>query len=490
MTDFTAYSATTHPVVRLEDDYNNILDHGLEKGFSYIIRKNGANYEAINGATGKIDYTSAGATTTLQNCVNVLKGSLVTATRQRTNGIIKIMDDLIVTGSLDFTDIQGTTFEGFSREDGVVIHIQSNADVVFDFTSSRAIQFKNIEFEVDAGYTPKVVFLMARDSSGDSVGDFAFSHVQFNDQGGVQTAFIYNYGSELNLWYNCVFSCKGRAVVITDSNASSVTSEYTTIAIGTKSTSMNTFTGMTEFNCGNLITDEAILVYKGVSATLIDNCYAGGGTKYFIGFDLTGGSVYKTTVTNCHFEMLGLKATSDGNPSYLNSLSFTNNQILPVVGNFIDFSEANIFLRDSTINSLYNLGAADVDLAFYMIDQSDLNLRCDPYRFKITVSQYIRNSTLIIYNTAYVTTGGFVAVEKKYYGLITTSTGLATFTSGNTVATAAHGLSGTPTIVTIGAKYPEVTDAYWSADATHITFTIGSGPAGARDLAWYAEYKP
>ena len=56
MTDFTAYSATTHPVVRLEDDYNNILDHALEKGVSYIIRKNGSVYEAIEGATGKIGF--------------------------------------------------------------------------------------------------------------------------------------------------------------------------------------------------------------------------------------------------------------------------------------------------------------------------------------------------------------------------------------------------------------------------------------------------
>ena len=59
MTDFTAYNSTTHPIIKLEDDYNNILDHGLEKAVTYIIRKNGANYEALNGSTGKISYGSA-----------------------------------------------------------------------------------------------------------------------------------------------------------------------------------------------------------------------------------------------------------------------------------------------------------------------------------------------------------------------------------------------------------------------------------------------
>jgi hypothetical protein len=51
MTDFQAWNMTTHPIVRLENDYNNILHHGLEKPATYIIRKNGSYYEAIQGTT-------------------------------------------------------------------------------------------------------------------------------------------------------------------------------------------------------------------------------------------------------------------------------------------------------------------------------------------------------------------------------------------------------------------------------------------------------
>jgi len=47
---------STHPTIHAENDYNKILDHAFEKPVAYIIRKNGSDYEAINGSTGKIDY--------------------------------------------------------------------------------------------------------------------------------------------------------------------------------------------------------------------------------------------------------------------------------------------------------------------------------------------------------------------------------------------------------------------------------------------------
>jgi hypothetical protein len=64
MTDFQLYNSGTHPIVRLQDDWNNLLDHGLEKEASFIIRKNGSYYEAIQGGgatgAGTIVYGSVG----------------------------------------------------------------------------------------------------------------------------------------------------------------------------------------------------------------------------------------------------------------------------------------------------------------------------------------------------------------------------------------------------------------------------------------------
>lgn len=64
MVDFLPYNAASHPIVKLSDDWNNLLDHGLEKEVSYIVRKNGSYYEAIRGGTatgaGKIVFGGVG----------------------------------------------------------------------------------------------------------------------------------------------------------------------------------------------------------------------------------------------------------------------------------------------------------------------------------------------------------------------------------------------------------------------------------------------
>jgi hypothetical protein len=488
---FNSIPSGVRVVCSVGDESYTYINSADTKGSPYSINLGtGVNngYYIVSDKNNQICYVSTSGTTILQNCADALKGTLVTATRQRANGIIQLNSDLNITGSLDFTDIQGTTFRGFSREDGTVIHIQSDEDVIFDLTSSRAIHFENIEFEVDAGYTPAVVFLLARDSSGDSVGNSIFSKCQFNDQGGITKAFFYNYGSEENLWETCTFKLNGRAAIFTDSNAENVVSAYTTIATGARSTSMNSFNSLCSFNCGLLVADEAILIYKGTSAFTVNNAYFGGGTKHAIGFNLTGGSIYKVTVTNCHFEMNGLLAVSDGSDRYLNSLSFTNNQILPVAGTFMDLDATKVYLRDSTINSLYNLGVGAVTVAFYMVDQCDFNWRCDPYRFNMTVTLYIRNSHIITYDTTTLTHGGLVAATIDYYGLIRLNRGTATFTVGNTQVTVNHGLSSTPTTVIVGVEQSEIAVIWWSANETQITFTVGSAVGGSRRVSWQAAY--
>jgi hypothetical protein len=68
--------------------------------------------------------------------------------------------------------------------------------------------------------------------------------------------------------------------------------------------------------------------------------------------------------------------------------------------------------------------------------------------------------------------------------------GTATIASGTTSVTFAHGLSGTPTLVTLGATHAEVADAIWSADATNITITVPAAVTANRNISWYAERKP
>ncbi len=51
MPEFTSYHATSHPIIKKVDDYNNILDHAFEKSVSYIVRKNSfGNTEVLSGS--------------------------------------------------------------------------------------------------------------------------------------------------------------------------------------------------------------------------------------------------------------------------------------------------------------------------------------------------------------------------------------------------------------------------------------------------------
>lgn len=56
MADFLPYNSSTHKIVELADDWNNLLNHGLEKTATYIVRVNGSYFEAIQGGSN----TSAG----------------------------------------------------------------------------------------------------------------------------------------------------------------------------------------------------------------------------------------------------------------------------------------------------------------------------------------------------------------------------------------------------------------------------------------------
>ena len=53
-------------------DWNQLLDHGLEKPAAYIVRLNGSTVEAINGQTGKRPFSGSSLSTVLSSVFNVL----------------------------------------------------------------------------------------------------------------------------------------------------------------------------------------------------------------------------------------------------------------------------------------------------------------------------------------------------------------------------------------------------------------------------------
>ena len=57
-------------------EWNALLDHGLEKPTSYIIRINGSTFEAVNAHTGKIDYSGTDASSVIQSAINAGAGKV------------------------------------------------------------------------------------------------------------------------------------------------------------------------------------------------------------------------------------------------------------------------------------------------------------------------------------------------------------------------------------------------------------------------------
>mgnify|MGYP000483419712 CR=1 FL=1 len=134
MSEFQAWTSQ-HRTIRASRDWNALLDHGLVKPASYIIRKNGSYYEAINGSTGKIDYGGANnaggvsgtdAATVIQQAIDTLPSEggkiFIKAGTYPCSNTINIQDKaLTIIGEnlktvLYFSDVSGINIEGISTE--------------------------------------------------------------------------------------------------------------------------------------------------------------------------------------------------------------------------------------------------------------------------------------------------------------------------------------------------------------------------------------
>jgi len=137
MSEFQAWSST-HQTIRA-GDWNALLDHGLEKPVSYIIRKNGSYYEAINGSTGKIDYGGANnaggvsgsdAATVIQQAINNGKSIFFKNGDYPLSSSLSITNPIIIDGEKQvvlkpLSSISWTTIGGQKA----IIHIYDTSNV-------------------------------------------------------------------------------------------------------------------------------------------------------------------------------------------------------------------------------------------------------------------------------------------------------------------------------------------------------------------------
>jgi hypothetical protein len=132
LTEFTPYNAGTNPIVTVAQ-YNALLDHGLEKPVSFIIRKNGIYYEAIQGGgatgTGTIVFGGSGNAGGIigTNATSVLKACIATLT----------LGGKIFFKNATYTFPIGTpTFEVVDVTPNIEIEGESKAGTVFQLSGT------------------------------------------------------------------------------------------------------------------------------------------------------------------------------------------------------------------------------------------------------------------------------------------------------------------------------------------------------------------
>jgi len=69
----------TYPPIIDDIDWNQLLDHGLEKPASWVVRQDGSTYEAVKGGTtsaaGTVVYSGANAATVINSCIGAIRDS-------------------------------------------------------------------------------------------------------------------------------------------------------------------------------------------------------------------------------------------------------------------------------------------------------------------------------------------------------------------------------------------------------------------------------
>jgi hypothetical protein len=148
MADFQAWSSDTHPIVKLEDDWNNLLKHGLEKAATFVVRINGSYYEAISGysstAGGTIIYggednangiSGTDAHAVLQNCATAcdVDGGVIFVKRGTypLDDFLKLGDNTVLCGEGAKTILQASSIP-VDLEYGVLTnndHTNGNFDI-------------------------------------------------------------------------------------------------------------------------------------------------------------------------------------------------------------------------------------------------------------------------------------------------------------------------------------------------------------------------
>jgi len=440
MSEFQRWSSQ-HRTIRASRDWNALLDHGLEKTASYIIRKNGSYVEAINGSTGKIDYGGA-------NNAGGVSGSDAAAVIQATVDALSLDG-----GKISFKN-------GIYQGDIILDAISKGIEVLGEGRESTVIQGQ-IKLTTYAWYS-KIGHLTI-DASDLSTGEAAL-YIEDSAYDKFEGILIKNLPAD-TIGINLRGLVSGRGVRYNSFKDIRIMSANSgTIGIKTEGATEAAVYANSFENCHLPVKGTSIYVGTQSTRNYFKECCAGG---MDIGIDLYGTN---NIFENCDFE--GAVTTE----LRVNS-GATGNQIRGgYIANWAKPEEVVLWITPSE----YRILTAD-------------NLDVNGY-----INWFVHGKDRFMF---YVDKGGTLHFFREFgdYDMFTVSPdgivewrgrkrGVATIPNGSSSVVVDHGLYTTPQHVMLTGTHSEVKDC-WVTNVTSTQFTINAPAAVSanRNVYWWVE---
>ena len=467
---------------------SSIIESGsMVSGYSYTIFTDGVTYWAKNGTTGAIDYSGTSASTVIQSAINALTVGRTWKETVVLKGDLGYVHDITVPAY--------TTIEGSDAK----LKLPSDKTYIFKGVSPAGdnVEFRNICFEaITTNRTVEPIGIDLGVPSNTQVANVKFENCEFLN-------FVYTSGTPSGIRGNY----KGLTIFNCDfSFVSGVGNSYQIYLGGGEDIRVignrffTNFAGnglyayqtkkikvlANHFETGNLTAPvEAIDFESVVDAKVVGNdFYNISLSGVATGSQAVSGSSSDILIMANNFRSCGKVHTAKRGAVSINDPSGGTQPAdrIEIIGNIAYDCDTGIVCSGEYGRIIAN----KIKVAFNWVEGGKYPIVLYGNNFNVClIGNTFRNNT----NPPYIEAGGTL-YAKFNEGFVTENSGTATILSGNTSVTFAHGLAGTPTLVTLGATHAEVADAIWSADAINITITVPSAVSANRNISWSAEYKP
>jgi len=521
----------TIPPQLTKDQWNALLDHALEKPASYIIRNSNGTIQAINGSTGKIDYSGTDAASVINSALSALTsgGKLfikkatypITSTLaaptnpekliiESDGALLQSQADIYVLSIYSNTTVHGLRIDGNGhRYCGIKIGGGGNGAYNTIVEKCEVYGFASSVYEIAAIYlydaTGTIQNIIIKD---------CYIHDNINKTGVLALATTVGDYRVINVQVlNNRFYNNGAAGV--NLNVGS-----------TECLVMGNY--IEKHACGVHIENspKTRVLYNIIKDTTLTPPYNLGNPNHAIIVDRNSDDVeiVGNIISDTPSDKYGIYLISGGTPTYgAKRPIITGNKIYNCGrGIYTEYSEKGLF-SDNEIYLCHNHGMSfwvdnyatilgnrvydnNVDnnvspqgSGIYLSDVQNSIIasnevfddRSTPLQTNGIIERFGTANNLIADNRVFGNTVAQIvvvnAIVKNNIGFTTENSGTATIPSGQTSVTVNHGLAGTPSKVVVTPR-GNIGSVWVSArDATNITITCSSAPTANTVVDWSAE---